>query len=628
MAFVELGISKSDVPRRSAEAGRGSLAFPATGLTEHSFRLAGCSGCVKASLHDACLAIGVQPSVGFSRYGYVPEANKPTVADLNKIQSALAIAYYSFQGYVGPEVRWNAGGANNGSQSETYEIVSASGTTLTLRGRNPKRMQVGSSRLNPVWPFPDPVTGSTARLIGDAVFHSLPVGAAVEFAFPSVLNEKVSPFIVSINPPESDSLEDVEFSVECSVNVSNADEPFDEFYPPEDGKYYCTVRWEGLAPNDWKNFQAPAEEQWTARTVTFTTAEEHELLDTGGNSTRILWPGMIGRAVRVALTLADTSVNELSESQIRAILSVTDDGTASWESTIDLSGFTFASAAVSFWCESRSGDTKRLPFFGTCVHAQADPSDSYNTTGGHRCTAEESTGFANFTGAVCWKPSACNRFAIGDAAESWGTLEFAPADFGDEQWLSNLWTAGAWVVVQGIPGISAVRNFSISKPAGALLGIQGLCGGFVDVVPEGIFPAKAPLFPPSMGQRETWTDGDGNHYQQIRTGAFYAAPLDLTATGGDLLHWTVGTTPDAGLIAANVSGWGTKTDALGETMDAALARLPHRLIGRTHVYNYTQGGSGLAVTNRLTTVEAIVAGFAIASAEDAGVASVIRARFG
>lgn len=598
MAFLSLDLDKSDAARGTT-SGRKAVAFPTLdGITPTSVRPSGCAGCAHAAAHDVCEALAFLPPHGEGRYDRVPVDVRPDVQTMHDVQAALFRAAYCFQGYIGNELLYNVGASgDNGSQFVTYEVVSAAGDVLTLKGPNPKRVLIGSLRVNPEWPFPDPATGLTSRLVPEGREYALPAGASVEFSYPSVLERKARPMIVKVNPPATDAAT-AEFTVIVDQTVENATSPLDLAFPPGDGKYWCRVRWEATSPARWLNLQAPHETQFTRHTAEFTSAAVHELLDTGGNSTRVLWPGMLPGAALVTMHRQGGGTELVGA--VASLLETVQTGTGTWETTIDLTGFdfvaTYEKAVVVYHPEARAADDYRLPFQSSCSHSQVDFSGSYVHRGGRRCQLVDSSGFEAYEGE-CWQPG-CDGFALGNTVESYGSGEYLPDDMGDAGFWGGLWHRASWIVQQGVPGMSAARNFSLSRPSGGGPSVQSLCGAFVDEVPGGLFASRNEHESPKLGQLLEWTDEDGHERMGLWTGAFYGAGVLFDSDGPDK-RWVAGTTPAAGGIAAAVSGWGTKDEADGVAMNTGLARLPWRNVGRTSVYSFAGGGNAMGRTNEV-----------------------------
>lgn len=616
MAFTDWAPAKTDVGRVATDGER-SLHFPAysPSLTKVKVLEGACSGCTKEVTHNICKMLGVNVPHGESRYERLPAANKLAVSDVNKIQSALAVLAHAGHGQIGNDVDYNVSGGGNASQTWTYEITAASGNTLTIKGDNPKRLSSG---------------GQT---------FAMAVGWTVEYASPSALSGKNNPMITKIYPPASTDLEDVTFDIDVSIGCGSAMEPIDANDPPGDGKYYCTIRGEATTTAKWWHFTAPVETAFTNRqAVEFTTDAVHNLLDTGGNATRVLWPGMIANAVVIQLFNGATAgpyVNPLEEYMGAPRLVTTDSGPTSWATTLDLRGLgigtTYTKAVVSFCPEARSADTWRVQFAGACAHSYAEASGSYAHASGYRCAAVESTGFADYQGAQCWKPGSCSHFALGDRVESYGTSFFLPDDGADPSFWSGLWHRADWLLRQVTPNVSTppATAFVLERKSGGGPSVNSLVGGFVNSVPtmSGVASIE-PYHSPVFGRRVTWTDGDGNQHQQIVTGAFVARGLDFSGDDGPDLTSDASTAPELGAFPTEATGWQTKTDPLGSSLSAGLATLPYRLTGGLQPYQYNHGGPSFAKANeRWTAADMAITSVDLTEDGDATLATFVRARF-
>lgn len=647
MSFVAFSWTKEDVPRRTT-GGRKAIAFPSTGLPEASIRPSACSACPRAADHDVCQAIGIAVPYGETRYQRVPVNQRPTVQHVNELQAALWLAGYCAHGYIGDQYIYNVGeSATNASQFTSVEILSASGSWLIVYGENPRRLNIGTSTVNPEWPFEAPAElrppGITdeewdvmkyGRLIPGSATFSLPVGAAVEFQYPSVLFQRLVPFIVEIDCDTDES--PCEYRVRCSTTVANARRPYDNFFPPVEGKYFAKLRFEALTQARWLNVQAPSETQFSRASATFTTAAVHELLNNAGHSTRVLYPSMLAGALTVTLSLQAGGIETLSDGAAQALLSTTQ-SPSGWSTTIDLSAFdfgeTYSQAAVAYLPQAVAGDAVRLPFQSSCSNAQRDPSGSFVHGDERHCArAGTATQFGTFRDE-CWQPE-CSGFALGDDGSgddggpaAIGPRSIGPSDMGDEDFWSGLWHRGDWFVQQGIPGISHHRNFSFGRPDNAGASIGSLCGGFSDTVPPGYYPLRDLFFGPVFGRRFELDDGDGNEAHALVMGAFYLAPYDHESQGGDSYVFDWSASPTLGAVADAVSSWNTKPDAIGGNIETDLARLPFRLTGATNVYTYGHGSSAMAASNeRHANSEAFVVAMSLAT-EDDELADLIRARF-
>lgn len=668
MAFFGWTPSKTDVARVATDGER-SLHFPAysPSLTKVKVLEGACASCSKETTHNVCKLLGVAIPQGESRFERLPAANKLSVADINKLQTALAIMRHAGHGMIGNDVVYNAGsGGDNATQTETYEITAVSGNTLTLLGANPKRLQMNEAVLNPNWPMLAPDSyrppgltdtewddspGNTpagtppffdgmgwAQYISTPRAYAMPVGASVEYQSPSALSGKNNPVITKIYPPASDSLTGVTFDVDVSIDADSAMEPIDANDPPSPDKYYCKVRMELLFPCRWLHVTAPVEVAFTRReAVEFTTDAIHDLLDTDGDPTRVLWPGMIPDAITIQLfngATAGPMVNALDVYSSAPRLVTTDSGATSWSTKLDLRGLgigtTYTKAVVTFHPEALTGDTWRMQFAGGCAHSYQEHSGSYEHDSGYRCAQVESTGFADYQGAQCWKPGSCSRFALGDAVEYFGTAGFLPDDGASLDFWCGVWNRSDWLLRQLVAGVSspAASAFRLEHRATSGPSILTLLGHFVQSVPVQTKVATvAPWLAPVWGQRVTWDDS-GDAGQAVAFGAFLMSGNDYSGVGGDDLRQDVTSTARLGSLASEVTGWQTKTDPLGTSLPSRLAALAFKQTGGTNPYTYTFGGAGFGrANNRWTDADMAITSVDLTEIGDPVTAAFVRARF-
>lgn len=609
-----LATAKVDAAQE-ATSGRKAFTIPATSptLTNSSARIAQCSGCSQEAAHDVCRRIAFEPPWNESRYARVTQSGRPDRVEFNRLQSALFILGHVGNGLIGDEVLFNAGAANNASQFVEYEIVSATGTTLRLKGRNPKKVPIGVSRINPNWPIgDDPITNDPARIQTDTVNICLPVGAEVQFLAPSVLAGKLRPWVVSIDVPSSTSADGVEFDVTLSAAASNARTPYDDGVADDGQVYRCRVRFELAQPATWANVQAPKERAWHRRSQAITSASNAALKDESAGDTRILWPDM-GQGV--SLFQAKVTLNDSTEYLLDPFEEVggnprlvTVQSGGSWVTTFNVSDLTFGAnpedvddVVVTYWCEATDDTAPFIHHTSQCANSQREISGSYAHDDGHRCMAVDSSGFANYQ-RECWQPGGCDRFALGDEVSTYGPQPYPVSNYGRASWWSGFWHRESWYIEQVTGGDS--RNFTLGRPAGDRgPSIASLCGSWVNQVPDGKFTRRIPWFGPVWGKRVTWEDS-GDQFQQLVHGAFYEEGYQTDTDQ----FWDAATTPAAGAIADEVTGWDSKDDATGDPKRATVRRLPWRYTGRTNLYTFVHGSDSLGRTNiRQTDSEAFIA---------------------
>ncbi|TXH08434.1 MAG: hypothetical protein E6R03_18220 [Hyphomicrobiaceae bacterium] len=645
--FFGMDIAKEGVARRDVDGSR-SIAMPVTGLSECLILHEGCRDCTKRKLHNVALAIGVEIPLGENRYARVDGNSRATIAEVNRVQSGYFALQNLSQGYVGDGTPFNAGAAaDNGSQGQAYQIVGVSngGRRLTLRtqaagGANPKKVIVGTSRINPEWPLPDPETGEPQRIITSQVPICLPVGAQVEFQYPSVLFNKRCPVITKVYPPASiDEEAVVDFDVEVSASCEAAMEPWDLSLPAVEGKYYCKVRFEALRPAKWLNIQAPVETQFAPHSMELNTEAAWALKDSAGNDTRVLWPDMgngawgIGEGFgsspfRCFLVGVGTSV-ELSRAECMTRLATVDTGTG-WRTTFNTVGLgipgTYSKALVRYFAEAVEGDEFRVPFAGSCANAQVDPSGSYIHDGGRRCVRVDSSGYESFR-AVCWKPGSCDGFALGDMTVGYGAEQkMRVDDFGSEAIWGGLWHRSDWILKQSIAG---VFHYTIDRPSESGPSAESLIGGWADEVPGGKFERVRPFWLPNWGIVLRMTDEDGNERVRLESGAFFLKPDDFTDLGGPDNRWVAGTVPRAGCLPQLVDGWTSRTWSNGLPRSEGFEFFPYRGTGRCDVSGeYGFGAGTMAVEGTRYDVAECHVTDAVIGNEDTALTGTCRAWFG
>lgn len=616
MAFFTnpvLGTSKVDATQQST-SGRKMHTIPATSptLTNSSAIIPSCSGCSQEATHDVCRAIRYSVPWDESRYERVTQSGRPDRAEFNRLQSALFILGHIGNGLIGDEILFNAGAANNGSQFVEYEIVSTSGSTITLKGPNPKRIPIGISRLNPNWPLDDdPINGTPARIQTDTVYIALPVGAEVQFLSPSVLAGKLRPWIESITVPASTAMDDVTFTVTLSASATEAQTPYDNGVVDDDHVYKCRVRFEAALPATWANVQSPRERAWHKVTQVISSATNAELLNKDAGSTRILWPDMSSSVILFEAVVYFNDSSELVLDPFEEVGGnprlVTVQSGGSWETHFNVSDLTFGAnptdvdeVQVTYWHEATDGTAPFLHHTSQCANSQREISGSYVHDDGHRCMNVNASGFGNYQ-RECWQPGGCDGFTLGDETNYYGSVAILPvSNYGDPRWWSGFWHRESWFIEQVVGGNS--RDFFLGRPSMCGPSVQSLVGSWVNQVPVGKFSRREPWFGPAWGKRVTWDDA-GDEFHMLVHGAFYEEGY-VTDTDN---FWDASTTPDAGAIAAVVTGWDTKVDSTGSSMRAALRRLPYRYTGRVNLYTYEHENASLGRTNiRQTNSEAFV----------------------
>lgn len=606
MTYVSIFTDKVNTTPRTEVGCKGHI-FPTTNKTENHMVFQGCAGCAKLASHDRpCSMIGLTPNLSERHYD-VPSTNQITAEDLMKLQSALYVTNYIINGVPdGTLYNLGAGSNNNISQQTTYKIISASGNTLTLEGRNPKLINSPISILNSNYPFaaddslkPDDVTqeewdgtpGLTdgikyGKTIPSGIYHCLPVGSKILFAHPSCLFGKLQPYIVNVNPPASTELEDVQFSVYCSCDVSNADSPIDLEYPAED--YYCTIYYYAVAPEKWGNFQSVPEDYFTKKTKEYTAEEFYAtegtvtLKNSNDVDSIVLMPSMGSPAMRVRYQRtgqAPTFYNITDAKVNITVGGVTTVDLADVYQYIDLEW-----VKIDYCPLAINDDTYKIPFPATCSNDQVDYTDSYTMASGRRCMNVNCQKYkdGDYSPGECWQTANADEFVLGNE-----TGNFPISEFQDSDYLSRLWSRCSFKISQGVVGVSAYRNFFYERPTYGGPSIQELVGGFLDETPSGKHPTNYPLFEAAFGQYMTYTNESDEDDHKIIKGTF---------------EQKYNSDPIDGYCYGNISGWNSRDDYQGNNLTSTTLNYPLNGPGYCHLYTYATSSSAFGLPKRISTI--------------------------
>lgn len=605
MSFCTL-TDLENIPYRATE-GQRSIAFPTGhGLTETLDTLPTCAGCSQLATDGPCRRVGIQIPVGETRAQQLDADQQMKVRWAVDIWRLFWILDYIQNGYPS-NLALNAGQFNNCEVRETYEIVSVSGTTLTIKGKNPKRITTSFGSLNPEWPL------EPNRVIYASGAEAMPLGAEVRFLYPSCLHAKLRPHITAISLPASNAENDITFEVTLSHHADYALSPVDEKYPPPGGVYSCEIIWPGAACPYVPNLQVIGETQFTLKTITSMAAVSVELTDTAGGSTRVLWPDMFAGALVVLIYRSGGAIESLDAATVAGILTTAQTGAGAWQTHLDLSGYagaTFEKAVITYRPEAvAEADPYRLVYAATCANCQRDRTGSYVHDGADFCARPQSSAFATFK-AVCWQPN-CNGFCLGNVYAGYQSARMADpiAEVRDGSIWSALWHRSTYYIQQGLEGCSGTRNFSVIMPSRGGPSFESIIGGFADEVLGGYFPIRYPFFDATMGRRKTTLGLDHTH--EVIHGAFVAREeqdaSDISPIPGAL--------PDA--LAQD----------LGTHPDAWVAQMPD-WIGKTDCYNYAVGGSSFGCrSSSEDNQESYATALDPSESEDATLAAAVRARF-
>lgn len=617
MTYVA-GLPELSGPDRRTEIGeRWSTLPPADGLLPVKVPQVPCADCAKRDGHGTpCRYMGYSPVHGETTLQRIAAANRITGGQANRVMAALWAASAIHNGRPPRELLDNAGEASdNPTQDIQYRIMSVGSRSLVLRGPNPKRIEMGKSRLNPEWPLPDPVTGSTARVIFEGRAFALPVGGTVHFLPPSALENKRRPWITRIEMPATNAAT-ATFTVYLSASCEAAMEPRDAAFPA--AEYHCLVRCYAFHPEEWPNYQERREQQVTRVVRVIEAAEAQvapvELTGPSGSSCRVLWPDMTPGSGHLAARLLRTPTGggppvEVEDFADRLLTDQLAEG--SWRTTLDLTDLaeTNESFVVRYWATAVASTVERLPFAGMCANCQSDPTGSYVHHGGMRCTAAADADMLGTFRAGCWQPN-CSRFALTDGASSYrgGNLVRPPTAIEDAGPLRRAWVGVSWVRVQELAGMNGGRGFRMVRPVGAMGSIGQLLGLWSVGVPNGMFAQRVPYHGAAIGRRvqyalESPEVGVG-HY--LVFGAFISRET-----------WTAPAVPAAGFLPTHAAGWTSgRKDWRTAAETAVRARYPESPIGTHHMYDMNAEGSAYAQRTRLVPSESWVVGVDVTEVDE------------
>lgn len=620
MAFIpSLPSDKTDVPRRTDD-GEKHLPIPDCGVDEFRVTHPGCRKCAKLGTHNLTKWINHKIPLESHRNSIVPVANEVRAQDLNKMQGGLFAAWAAYQNYI----TWypsNVGGtANNMTQQVTYRVLSVSGSTVTLRGPNPKRLSVGNSKLNP--DFVAPGLGEP-RLIADDNVIALPAGACLKMNPPSVLS-RLQPIIEKINPPATDTLDDVTFSVRVSCDMSNAMQPFDLAQRPR--RYFCQVHFEANAPQRWGNFQEFPESKFTVTVAKHEGAAVHALKDSNGNDTRILYPDMENIVpwildngpFRAMVYKIDGTIQKIEGTDAKTRLTTTQSATG-WVVTFDASDLTDVDYVLYTYCpEANSNDRYRRAFTSCCSNSQVDISESYEHKDGRLCGEITASQFERYE-SECWQPE-CDNFGLACKDGQYGVAPRTAVDKIDGKLLASFWTRTTWAE-RKILGSAAASAFTVFRPSGGGPGFGNLSGGYKNVTPVDLQEfSVSELQKPGLGVLVSWTDDDGNDWLHVAPGTFYRAPYDFTELDGPKNLFSGGT-PATGLYDFNGG------NPLGSSTYTQVDRMPTKsgaqYIGNTNVAtSYAHGGQNTLGAHVVwTNVQSWVTGVDLSTVTDLNTAA-------
>lgn len=591
-----------NVEPRTDEGIKGCF-FPLTSpaLTERKIPINGaCRTCTKFTDHGPpAKGLGVAIPFGEGRYqrvdaGYPGGEAHPAADTLYEIFSALWLAHYCANGVPFGYI-WNVGATASGdniSQQIRYQIISAAGNVWTLKGRNPKFIPVGTLRQAPGW---TPASGPP-RLTPGSLATVLMPGSMAVLAEGLAQRNTNRPYIVKVNPPVTDDLEDVTFTVEMSNTVEHSMTAEDARFPPGDGKYYVEFFWEAAYPWVAPNFQVQFETQFSAVShIVSKAALEgvdgiYVFKDSDGNDTRVLFPLMMEGAMVISYRRVSHPLwTVIDDVDLQPKVQTVQSPGPTWVSSVDLTDWMFADLIemrIAYRPQAVASDTFLLQYAGNCANAQLDRTLSYVHHGGRRCMNTECDQFSSFQNQ-CWQPNA-SEFCLGGELAAYHPERVAspkPSEITKTDWMNLIWNGYSWIFFQMEAGVSATRNFGFTRGSGP--SIAELLGVFRDRAPGGKFPTKQPLNYPRWGRRNLLYDDDGNRRHEIKYGAYISAEPQ-----------NAGATPILGSLNTSVSGWVTKYDQLGNLRDLRQGCYPSWNPSGVHEYTYAQTRNGLNTSNR------------------------------
>lgn len=630
MFFDDIGNDREAVTPR-AEFGRKGVVYPALADTtqERNHTLPACANCSKLADHGKpCCEMGRVVDVGDEVLDVVNPEEVAEAEFLHRLVMAIwATHFLAFGRPTWRPENFGMGTANNVTQGPTFEIVSVvSSRRLQIKCDNPLNMLTGYTVVNPEWPMeapaelrPDWMTDEEwnvtkyARLIPQGKRHVLPICAMVEFAFPSVLAKKLTPYVTKIIPGTSSAASGVTYDIELSHSVAYAMTPYDAAYPPSDGKYYGAFHYFSLVPEDFPNFQKP-ETMWVTRKTITVAADDFagtiELRDTNGDGCRVLGPTMGTNVLRVFYRRTSTGPVVMTDAEVTAALVVDDDGTG-WEFSLNLAALLafgdLESVTVEYMPEAVAGDSPVIPVQGSCSNSQRDYTGSYIHT-----SAFTGAGFGSATHR-CMNV-ACSKFVAGKYRTScfdpkatgfvrgYGTGSFPITNPRDSKWLMRLWSDATLIRVQGIAGVNSARNFWIERKGTPSL--QEIVGGLYDLVPQGKFSRREPLNYPVMGQRREFTNDDGDVDHELIFGLMGARTHEGNQYDG---YVDLGF---EGALRAVVAGWESREDVKGATLTDREKDYPLNSPPGCHLYEFDLGTNGASYGLRVSdaTCEMFITG--------------------
>lgn len=475
---------------------------------------------------------------GDQRRDLIPPVSVIDDEFLGLVQTSIWKLGYVVNGYLGHALLYNLGlgTANNVVQDSRYEILeidSSNSRRLRIRGADPRAIGYQVSVENPDFIAPGQ---DEPRLLTINAGARLPIGSSVRFEFPSCLHTRLNPYIEEIEPPTGPVTTDPrEFWIVLSHTAKFSMTPWDEAFPPPDGKYYLAIYSYLTSPEEWFDFQGgEPEAQYALVSRSYPPAAisegKIELLDSDNQSCRVLH-GAFGNVC--TLMIEYEGGGELKVAAPSGRISVVDIAVNDWRSFLDVHDLPLENAefiTVGYWATAREADDTIINALGRCAFSK-ESIDGY----GFICTRTECDKYADsYGGATCWDTTA-SHFSI------------ATEDVSQRPVHMRRWTSEPLVLQQGATGqqirtaASSHRNFAFERANAP--SIQSVVGGFFWQELVGVNERRrASWFGPKMGMRHTFVDDLGRPWQELAHG-LYQNEKNIPAVISTVTGWNIRINP-------------------------------------------------------------------------------------
>jgi hypothetical protein len=607
--FQDLPDARVNITPSVADGSKG-VVFPSSSNTVENIPLPSCRGCALLGTHNSpCVQKGMKMVFGNSRNTGMPETNLISVDCINKFQSALWLMGYVNSGVPYQNYLYNLGfgTANNISQQTAFQIIAANGSTLTLRGPNPKRIFSPISYVNTNFPFEAPrefipllgwseaqyQANKYNRILNGGFAHSLPLGSLIYFQYPSVLFQKVYPYIEHIDFPVSDS-DTVDFDVRLSCSVSRALDPYDLQHPA--AKYFIDVFYYYVKPEDFRNIQSSEEQLFTYKEKKVLVGDLvaasgilHLTRSDNANG-KVLTPDTNGT---IRLEYKESAGYSTYNDSVYDLLTV--DYSGGYRSSLDLNALiaakpTLEYVVVKYHPEAASGDTPLYPMPKTCSQDQL-----LGTEDGRRCTNQNCSKYVrgDYLAGNCWKTYGTDNDADGFHSGVEGGNYYLQNGL-DPSLYNGWWNSETMQVVQNLAGESNYRNFSFETPAHRHPSLLGCVGGYHLQVPAGKFSTRRPLFLPQFGQLRQYSDAEGTHLELVN-GLYEARGNWYLDEAG---NWQ--TKSLSGALKQYADGWTSRNDVRGNALQEVPEMFPANSFAARHLYTGELIGGNLNAAKKLS----------------------------